>query len=112
LEKEMSIQFNGDDIFVDGMRFLTDRKVQSMGTNYFVKKKVDNEITEELLGTRHFTAGKKVFTFIMPIKDFIMRDTRIYAVREEDRNVVMTIGQFNKSVIAECDTVIYEKDKP
>lgn len=83
-----------------------------MSTNYFVKKKSENEITEEFLGTRHFTAGKKVFTFILPIKDFIVRDTRIYAVREEGRNIVMTIDQFNRVVIAECDTVIYEKGKP
>lgn len=86
-----------------------------MSTNYYIVRveKTSIPIKEDILvGTRHFTAGQKVFTFVMPIVQFIMMADIQHRMYTEDSTEYMTMSQFYIAVLNTCDKVVYEKGKP
>ena len=89
-----------------------------MSINYFLVStdpggpKEDWQVTERLMGTQHFTAGKKTFTFVIPISDFIRACIYDYAddwhIRIEGTGVKLSLEKFNNDIIYNCDLVIWD----
>jgi hypothetical protein len=92
-----------------------------MRTNYFLVNvdpggiHEDWQVVEILMGTQHFTGGKKTFTFVIPIGELFR--ACIYNYQNEDwhiridgTTINLTLEQFNNNVIYDCDVVHYEKE--
>jgi hypothetical protein len=86
-----------------------------MSKNYYITRVAEKHIPiqeEVLVGTRHFTAGQKVFTFVLQISEFLRQCDPNHMMYTEDSTEYMTMEHFCMVVLAECDKVVYEKGKP
>jgi hypothetical protein len=81
-----------------------------MSKNYYISHAQRVDI-KDLIGTRHFTAGQKVFTFVMPIHELFEQFDAIHIIYDEDSNK-LSWERFIMVDMGECDKVVYEKGKP
>ena len=79
-----------------------------MSANYYISY-VGNVRQKDLVGTRHFTNGKKYFTFVMPIADFLEIFDMFHLIYDENSNKMHMLN-FVEKVLSDCDIVIYEKE--
>lgn len=65
---------------------------------------------KELIGTQHFTGGKRCFTFVMPLTEFFNKYNQFYGTCDENDENLLLVYNFVSYVLGNVDRVIWERE--